>query len=289
MAVPCRPRWQFLNPPLQFLQPAVAVPKARSCSSRYSSVMSLLVTDAIVLHVADYLESSRLLRLATREAGVQSVVARGARNSRKRFGTAIDLFAEGHARIEMRPGRDLHTLIGFDVTRSNPGLAQALTRFSAASALAECALRVVHDEAAPVVFDVLRDAFDKLGACADEQASALTIGALWRVVRETGFAPTVDECANCHEPADPAADAPFSHAIGGVLCARCAARSPGGRRLPADARGALRRWMADQPVELSAAEVRSHQRLLREFLVQYLTDGRPLRAFSAWEAGGLNH
>ncbi|MFN7531060.1 MAG: DNA repair protein RecO, partial [Gemmatimonas sp.] len=62
--------------------------------------MSLLQTDAIVLHVADYLESSRILRLVTREAGVQSVVARGARSSRKRFGSAVDLFAEGQAQIQ---------------------------------------------------------------------------------------------------------------------------------------------------------------------------------------------
>jgi len=39
--------------------------------------MTLLVTDAIVLHSFDYLESSRILRLLTREAGVRSVLARG--------------------------------------------------------------------------------------------------------------------------------------------------------------------------------------------------------------------
>ena len=44
--------------------------------------MSLLVTDAIVLHAFDYLESSRIIRLLTREAGVQSALARGARKSR---------------------------------------------------------------------------------------------------------------------------------------------------------------------------------------------------------------
>lgn len=251
--------------------------------------MTLLVTDAIVLHVADYLESSRILRLATREAGLQSVVARGARNSRKRFGSAIDLFAEGQARIELRPGRDLHTLIGFDVTHSHPGLAEALTRFSAASAMAECAMRVVHDEAAPAVFDVLREAFETLGVSTDDQAPTVVIGALWRVVRETGFAPTLDECANCHDQTDPETDAPFSHAMGGVLCPRCAARSPGGRRLPVNARAALRQWMADQPVVLTGAEVRSHQRLLREFLLHYLTGSRPLRAYATWESGGLNH
>jgi len=46
--------------------------------------MTLLVTDAIVLHSFDYLESSRILRLLTREAGVRSVLARGARRSQRR-------------------------------------------------------------------------------------------------------------------------------------------------------------------------------------------------------------
>jgi recombinational DNA repair protein (RecF pathway) len=35
--------------------------------------MSLITTDAIVLHAVPYLESSRILRLATREAGVWAV------------------------------------------------------------------------------------------------------------------------------------------------------------------------------------------------------------------------
>ena len=61
--------------------------------------MSLLVTDAIVLHSFDYLESSRIYRLATREAGLQSVLARGARNSRVRFGRAMGLFSTGVAHI----------------------------------------------------------------------------------------------------------------------------------------------------------------------------------------------
>jgi recombinational DNA repair protein (RecF pathway) len=39
--------------------------------------MTFVSTDAIVLHVQDYLESSRIVRLATRELGVQSVLARG--------------------------------------------------------------------------------------------------------------------------------------------------------------------------------------------------------------------
>ncbi len=250
--------------------------------------MALLVTDAIVLHVADYLESSRILRLATREAGVQSVVARGARSSRKRFGSAVDLFAEGHAQIELRPGRDLHTLVSFDVIDSHPALAADLGRFSAASAVAECVLRVVHDEAAPVVFAGLQEAFAALGGSDARRASSVALGALWRLVRDTGFAPSLDECAECHDPIEPLADVTFSHVIGGVLCPRCAARAPGGRRLPVTARAAVRGWMRDEVAVLSDPELRAHQRLWREFVGQNLTDGRPMRAFLAWEDGGLD-
>src|SRR5687768_4192777 len=99
--------------------------------------MALLVTDAVVLHAFDYLESSRILRLATREAGVVSVLAKGARRSRRRYGSALDLFAQGSAEMYAKPGRDLHTLSGFDVARARPGIAADLGRFTGAAAIAE--------------------------------------------------------------------------------------------------------------------------------------------------------
>src|SRR5205085_1102119 len=83
---------------------------------------SLVVTEATVLHVFDYLESSRIFRLVTREAGVRSVLARGARRSTRRFGSALDLFAQGTAQLHVKPGRDLDTLGGFDVERARPAL-----------------------------------------------------------------------------------------------------------------------------------------------------------------------
>jgi DNA repair protein RecO (recombination protein O) len=39
----------------------------------------------------------------------------------------------------------------------------------------------------------------------------------------------------------------------------------------------------DGRTSLDDPTVRAHQRLLREFLREHLTDGRPLRAFETWE------
>ena len=248
--------------------------------------MALVVTDAIVLHAFDYQESSRILRIVTREAGVRSVLARGARRSKRRFGPALDLYAQGMAELQIKTGRDLDTLSAFDVTRARPALASELARFTGASVLAELVLRFARDAADPDLFDVVADALDQLGGAPAERARDVTLGAAWRVLSQLGVAPTTDDCAECHAALDESAAAMFSHPAGGVLCARCSHLARGGRVLPAAARDALRDWLAGVAHPTSdAGEARAHQRLLREFVREHLADERPLRAFQMWEQG----
>src|SRR5581483_4010737 len=206
--------------------------------------MPLVVTDAIVLHAFDYLESSRILRLVTRDAGVRSVLARGARRSRKRFGAALDLYAEGAAELQVKPGRDLDTLSGFDVTRARPALAADLARFTGASVIAELTLRFARDDADPGLFDAVASVLDALAAAPHDRARDLTLAGAWRVLVELGVAPTLDSCAECHAPLDAAEPTMFSHPAGGALCARCGHLARSGRTLPPAARDALRDWLA---------------------------------------------
>src|SRR5690242_7735522 len=103
--------------------------------------MPLVSSEAIVLHVFDYSETSRILRLATRDAGIVSVLARGARRAKSRFGSALDLFAQGVAQLYLKDGRDLQTMSAFDVTRARPALGTDLGRFAGASVIAELVLR----------------------------------------------------------------------------------------------------------------------------------------------------
>lgn len=244
--------------------------------------MPAIVTTAIVLHAFNYSESSRILRLATREAGVQSVLARGARASQRRFGSAVDLFAEGEVQYDVRVGRDLHTLARFDVNRSRAALGTSLPRFEGASALAEVMLRVAGDDDTPAdAFDALRDGLD---AIADEpEATVATIRAIWRLLGAIGFTPALEACVQCDRPLPPGLDVAFSAESGGVLCESCSASLPA-RRLPASARQLIRDWL--EGVEASSAidvpTERAHRRLLRIFVHAHLTDGRALRAFDAW-------
>ena len=251
--------------------------------------MSLVVTDAIVLHAFNYLESSRVLRLATREHGVQSVLAKGARRSQRRFGSAVDLFAEGQAQYYAKAGRDLHTLGSFDVARARMALGADLERFAAAAALAELVLRFARDESEPGWYATLVDALDALGAAPPGAAAETGVAGAWQLIAALGFAPTVDDCASCRDPVDPDRAARFSHPAGGTLCDRCGRMAGTARVLPAEARGALRGWLQAAELrpamEQDPASVRAHQRLLREFLREHLMDGRPLQAFESWEGG----
>src|SRR5471032_433426 len=124
--------------------------------------MALLATDAIVLHAFDYLESSRIYRLVTRDGGVRSALAKGARRSSLKFGSAVDLFAQGNAQLYAKPGRDLDTMSAFDVVRARPMLAEDMGRFAGASAIAELTIRFGRDAPDGRLFDTVATALDAL-------------------------------------------------------------------------------------------------------------------------------
>jgi DNA repair protein RecO (recombination protein O) len=251
--------------------------------------MPLLVSEALVLHAFDYLESSRIVRLVTRQAGMRSAVAKGARKSRRRFGSGLDLFSQGTASLHTKPGRDLDTLTAFEDVRTRTELGADLERFTGAETIAEIALRFGREGADVELFDAVAAGFDGIAAAPPAAAREATLAGAWRIVAALGFAPALDECAECHSPiaAREGGGALFTHSAGGVLCARCAALSPGGRKLPATARRAIVAWLSGgAPAGMTEGEGRAHQRLLREFLGYHLHDGRPLRAYALWEREG---
>lgn len=249
--------------------------------------MPLLVTEAIVLHAFDYLESSRIVKLVTRDSGMRSALAKGARKSRRRFGSGLDLFGQGTAFLHTRPGRELDTLSGFEDVRSRSDLGSDLERFTGAETIAEIVLSLGRDGADAELFDAVAGALDGLSGQTGFAAREATLAGAWRIVSALGFTPALDECAECNRSLDASEVALFTHSAGGVLCKRCASLSASGRKLPASARAAIAGWMEGRHnALLGDADARAHQRLLREFLSHHLHDGRSLRAFDMWERAG---
>src|SRR5205085_875728 len=181
-------------------------------STRGVLVLSmLLVSEAIVLHAFDYLESSRIVRLVTRTAGMRSALAKGARKSRRRFGSGLDLFAQGTAFLHTKPGRDLDTLSGFEDVRPRTDIGSDLERFTGAETIAEIALRFGADRADADLFDTIAAAFDTLVQPSARDARETTLAGAWQIVASLGFGPALLACAECDAEVDREKPALFSH------------------------------------------------------------------------------
>lgn len=246
--------------------------------------MPAVTTSAILLSTLRYGETSKIVRLATREHGVVSAIAKGALRPRSRFGAALQPLSSGTAHLVMHEHRDLHLLTGFDLARLRVGLAGDVARFAAASALAEVMQRFGHPEPHPESADLLEGGLTLLEDAPLEALEPLALRLLWRLVAVLGFAPTLEYCARDGAPVAPVGALPFSAQDGGALCAACAA-GHAATRLPEEARQGLADLLDPQaPLpEFDRPHAAAHRRLLARYVQYHLAEGAELPALRFWE------
>ncbi len=246
--------------------------------------MPLVTTDAIVLHTFRYGETSKIARLLTRDHGPQSVIAKGAMNSKSKFGARLQSLSEGVASFYLKPARDLHTLREFDVVIQRSELARDPRRFGASTALAEVVMRFAPAEAHPEIYELVVEVLGRLGAVAADELDSQTLAGLWTMVAALGFEPSMDQCARCGEPIAPG-PVRFSVTDGGFLCPGCA-RGAQGRKLDPEDRTVLELLVAGHPEQVGPLEskhVKAHRRLLVQFVERHVAEGRELPALTIWQ------
>lgn len=242
-----------------------------------------LLTPAIVLGSLRYSETSRIARLATREFGVVSAIAKGALRPKSRYGASLQLLSEGQAHLVPSRSGDLHTLAAFDLVATHAGLAGNLERFGAGSALAEVVARFVPQMANPAVYDRLRDDITLLELAPVDAIGVVALRAMWRMIAELGLDPAVARCARDGAVLPEGAVA-LSLRDGGFLCDRCSREGTSKRLQPVDRADlvALLDPAGEWPL-LDARQAASHRRLLVRWIREHLGDG-PMPALEAWMA-----
>jgi DNA repair protein RecO (recombination protein O) len=254
----------------------------------------LVSTQAVVLRTYPYSETSKIVRLATRDYGVQSAIAKGVLRPRSQFGAALETLSEGVAQLYHKETRELQTIAAFDVTELRRGLAADLGRFAGATALAEVLLKMAPPAPLPAAYDALIQALDALASAPAGQADAVAVRWLWIVVGVLGFAPQLDSCVRDGNTLPTSGTIAFSIGEGGVLCPSCAELQPP-TKLPQQAYRdlvALNDADAELP-PLDAAHAAAHRRLVARFIRHYLDesarngDGREPKAnaIDIWERG----
>jgi DNA repair protein RecO (recombination protein O) len=245
--------------------------------------MPPITTPAIVLSTIRYGETSKIAKLATRNLGVQSAIAKGALRPRSRFGTALHLLSEGQATLHLSRSSDLHTLTQFDPRHVWIGLGARMDRFAAASLLSELMLRFAPANPHPESYDLFRDALAVLEAAPEAAVEPVGLRVVWRLVAVLGFAPSLTSCARDGMPVDVDSTACFSAQDGGILCPACARGTVGASLRPSDLRDLA--GFLDPAAELPSLDERhlaSHRRLLERYVRHHLSEGAALPALAFW-------
>ncbi len=239
---------------------------------------------AIVLSTIRYGESSRIARLATRELGVQHVIAKGAARPRSRIGGALQFLSEGQAMLLPSRSGDLHTLTAFDVSRAHGPLGERLDRFAVGAALAEVMLRFAPPAPFPAAWELLHDALALLDVASGDVVDTLGLRMLWRLVSVLGYEPVVDSCARDGAALPREAAVTFSMTDGGTLCGGCGAGHAGAHLRPADRAdlAALLDPDAELPT-LDRAHEAAHRRLLARWIRTQQGDGHSTPAVDFFE------
>ncbi len=245
--------------------------------------MPLISTPAIILSAMRYGETSRIVRLATRDHGVQSAIARGASRPRSRFGAGLQVLSTGQAHLLLSERHDLHTLTAFDLITLPVRLTRDVGRYATATAAAEVVLRVAPAEPHPEAYHVLLESLAVLELVESVALQAVSLRALWRLVAALGFAPALDVCARDGRPVTASGEVAFSPPDGGALCPQCA-RGIEATVLPAEARRALEQLVSGngELPTLDARHAAAHRRLVARYIRFHLAEGAALPALEFW-------
>jgi len=252
--------------------------------------MALVVTPAVVLRTYRYSETSKVVRLATRDLGVQSAIAKGALRPKSRFGAGLELLSEGVAQLYHRDSRELQTLAAFDAEQLRRELAADVGRFAAAAALAELMVRMAPPAPLPAAYDALTSGLDALVRAALADVDAAAVRVLWCLLGVLGFEPALRHCVRDGTAIQPdATPVLFSTAEGGVVCDACARAQPpaSSTRLPPQAWRDLCALVDLQAVlpRLDGLHAAAHRRLASRFIRHHLDDSgsTALPALEFWE------
>lgn len=242
--------------------------------------MALVTTPTTILKTYDYSETSKILRLLTRDHGLVSVIAKGARRPKSRYGGVLEPFTDGVATYYSKQGRDLHTLSDFELTKERQSLGRQLVRFAGAGLVTEIVLRAAPPAADHTLFAHLARSLDRLLSDSGDLESVI-LAEVWSLVTCLGFAPVVERCGVCGRGPEPEEETYFDPGEGTVICSRCRRRRPMAvmRKLTPSAREELVGLVANTSENGRVRTGRLQRRLLQEFMAFHLTDDRPLRSF----------
>jgi DNA repair protein RecO (recombination protein O) len=179
-----------------------------------------LKSEAVVLRSMRYGEADRILHVYTPDRGRLSVIAKGVRRSKSRFGGRLEPFFR--LRLVLYQGRsELLTVTSAETLHGHPRLREHAGALDGASRACDAVARLFDDgDPHRGVYNLLANQLALLDADPARATRANALAFRLKLLLAAGFAPQLAACAACGEAEHLAG---FSGAAGGVVCNACEA------------------------------------------------------------------
>jgi DNA repair protein RecO (recombination protein O) len=190
--------------------------------------MGIVRTEGIVLRTYAFSETSRIVHAFTLHYGIQSLLARGARRPRSRFGGGLETFTRLDLVYYRKREGMMHTLSECSVIDSHPALSSDLEKFYGGSVVLEVVKRfATEEEPNRELYVLIVDSLLRLGAALPGMVEIELLAFLWRFIGRLGFRPDLGTCSSCGSPIERVAALAGGGRAVGALCPGCSSAEPG--------------------------------------------------------------
>ena len=174
---------------------------------------------AIILRSRPYGESDKIVTFLTDDAGKLTGIAKGAKNSRRRFANCLDPFTCVRVHFRVRPGASLVFMDSCDLLRPPAEFTDPI-KFAYGSYLTELVDQLTA-EAQPVndLYALLAEGLEELRSGA--ATAAFLRGFELRLLHGAGYGPDLRHCAQCHGGLEPTERVFLDPAHGRIVCSSC--------------------------------------------------------------------
>jgi DNA repair protein RecO (recombination protein O) len=185
--------------------------------------MAIEKSAGLILRVIPFRDTSKVVTAYTAEHGLVSLLAKGVRGPKPRFGAALELFATTDLVYYQKDSRELQLLSQASLLDPHMGLGNHPERFAYGVAVLEFLLKVLAAQEPPGrLYALSVRTLEVL-----EDASPPALPAVFRAfqikaVSFLGHRPELYVCVECGENEAPEGRSGFSPLLGGLVCSGCA-------------------------------------------------------------------
>jgi DNA repair protein RecO (recombination protein O) len=180
---------------------------------------------AIILRTRPFRESDKIVTFLTRDFGKLTGIAKGAKNSRRRFANCLDPMTRVRVYFRARPAASLVFMESCDLLRP-PGAFSEPSRFAYGSYLVELTDQLTGEgHAVPELYHLLEAALSELET---GQATGAFLRAFeLQLLQLAGYEPHFESCVTCRRSLAGCLEVFLDPSTGGLTCEGCGAREPG--------------------------------------------------------------